>query len=268
MDWDRPILTDSGGFQVFSLGALRKITRGGRAFRSPVNGDAAVPHARGVDAGPGGARTPTSSMVFDECTPYTRGDRKRRHAQSMELSMRWAQRSRDAVRGTAATRERAVRHRAGRHVLTLRVESLAGLVDIGFDGYAIGGLAVGEPTEERFARPGAHRAPPAGGPAALPDGRRDARGHRRGRRSAASTCSTACLPTRNARNGHLFTRHGVLKIRNRPPVATISRPLDAACGCHTCRHFSPRLPASPRRVQRNPRRAAEHHPQPALTTWA
>jgi queuine tRNA-ribosyltransferase len=230
MGWARPILTDSGGFQVYSLGPLRKVSEEGVAFQSPVNGDRLF-------------LTPEESMriqrvldsdivmIFDECTAYpaTRDEA----AASMRLSLRWAERSRRAHGGNANALFGIVQ--GGMHE-DLRDESLGGLEAIGFDGYAIGGLSVGEPKED-MARILAHTAPrlPAGRPRYLmgvgtPEDLVDAV-------SAGIDMFDCVMPTRNARNGWLFTRFGDLKIRNARHRADTA-PLDGTCGCYTCRHFS------------------------------
>ena len=229
MGWQRPILTDSGGFQVFSLGALRRITEEGVHFASPVNGDRLF-------------LTPEESMriqqvldsdvamVFDECTPYPASEAQA--AASMRLSLRWAQRSKAAWRSGNALFGIV----QGGMYAALREESLAELQAIGFDGYALGGLSVGEPRDER-ARVVAHLVPrlPAERPRYLmgmgtPEDIVEA--------VAAGIDMLDCvLPTRNARNGWLFTRFGDLKIRNaryRDDVA----PLDEQCACPTCRRFT------------------------------
>ncbi|HET9023356.1 MAG TPA: tRNA guanosine(34) transglycosylase Tgt [Burkholderiaceae bacterium] len=241
MGWKRPILTDSGGFQVFSLGALRKISEEGVRFASPVNGDRLF-------------LTPEESMriqdvlnsdiamVFDECTPYAIADRPAtmdEAAASMRLSLRWAGRSRTAFDrlGEAHGRRNALFGIVqGGMFETLRDESLAGLVDIGFEGYAIGGLSVGEPKEDML-RVLAHTAPrlPAGRPRYLmgvgtPEDLLDG--------IAAGIDMFDCvMPTRNARNGWLFTRFGDIKLRNSRYRAD-SAPLDETCTCPTCRTFS------------------------------
>jgi queuine tRNA-ribosyltransferase len=237
MGWQRPILTDSGGFQVFSLGALRKIGEEGVRFASPINGDRLlltpeesmrIQHALNSDI----------TMVFDECTPYRIGDRaatEAEAAQSMRLSLRWARRSRtefdrlengNALFGIVQ----------GGMFENLRDESTAGLVDIGFDGYAIGGLSVGEPKEE-MQRVLAHVAPrlPAHAPRYLmgvgtPEDLLDG--------IAAGIDMFDCvLPTRNARNGWLFTSAGDVKIRN-ARYRDDTGPLDPACACPTCRGYT------------------------------
>jgi queuine tRNA-ribosyltransferase len=230
MGWEGPILTDSGGFQVFSLGELRKISEEGVAFQSPINGDRlfltpeeAMRIQRTLDA--------DIVMVFDECTGYpaTPGQA----AESMRLSLRWARRSKDAHGDNPNALFGIVQ--GGMHE-ALRDESLAGLVDIGFDGYAVGGVSVGEPKED-MNRMVAHTAPrlPAGAPRYLmgvgtPEDIVNAVAH-------GFDMFDCVLPTRNARNGWLFTRAGDLKIKNARHREDTS-PLDPACACYTCRHFS------------------------------
>jgi queuine tRNA-ribosyltransferase len=236
MGWDGPILTDSGGFQVFSLGALRKISEQGVAFASPVNGDKLFltpedsMHIQTV-------LNADIAMVFDECTPFPATHAAA--ADSMRLSLRWARRSRD---GFDRLRERKNSGNAlfgivqGGMYEDLRDESLAGLTDIGFDGYAIGGLSVGEPKDEMM-RILAHTAPrlPAHKPRYLMGvGTPEDIAH------AVSTgidMFDCVMPTRNARNGWLFTRFGDIKIRNARHKDD-PRPLDESCGCYTCRNFS------------------------------
>jgi queuine tRNA-ribosyltransferase len=230
MGWDGPILTDSGGFQVFSLGPLRKISEEGVRFQSPVNGDACF-------------LTPEESMriqrvldsdivmVFDECTPYPAGFEQARD--SMRLSLRWAERSKLAHAGSANALFGIVQ--GGMHE-SLRDESLAGLERIGFDGYAIGGLSVGE-TKQEMTRILGHTAPrlPADKPRYLmgvgtPQDIVEA--------VAAGIDMFDCvMPTRNARNGWLFTRNGVIRLRNARYRDDL-RPLDEQCGCYTCRNFT------------------------------
>ena len=229
MGWQRPILTDSGGFQVFSLGALRKITEEGVQFASPINGDRLF-------------LTPEESMriqqvldsdiamVFDECTPYPASEAEA--AASMQLSMRWAERSRGAFHSANALFGIV----QGGMYERLRDESLDALTRIGFDGYAVGGLSVGEPPEER-ARIVSHLVPrlPGASPRYLmgmgtPEDLIEAVG-------AGIDLFDCVLPTRNARNGWLFTRHGDLKIRH-ARHRDDTRPLDEQCACYTCRHFT------------------------------
>ena len=230
MGWDGPILTDSGGFQVFSLGALRKITEEGVKFQSPVNGDKLF-------------LTPEESMriqrvlnsdiamIFDECTPYPATEREA--ADSMRLSLRWAARSKAAHQGNPNALFGIVQ---GGMYESLRDESLAELVNIGFDGYAIGGLSVGEPKED-MRRILAHTAP------RLPkDKPRYLMGVGTPEDLVASVAQgidmfDCVMPTRNARNGMLFTRNGDIKIKN-AQYRLDTRPLDEACTCYTCQHFS------------------------------
>ncbi|MEO8344395.1 MAG: tRNA guanosine(34) transglycosylase Tgt [Betaproteobacteria bacterium] len=232
MGWGRPILTDSGGFQVWSLGPLRKIQEEGVAFASPVNGDKlflspelSIQLQRTLDS--------DVVMVFDECTPYpaTRDEA----ADSMSLSLRWARRSRDEfeVSGNANALFGIVQ---GGMYEDLRDESLAGLAEIGFDGFAVGGLSVGEPKEEML-RILAHVAPRL--PAARP---RYLMGVGTPEDLVAGVVAgidmfDCVMPTRNARNGWLFTRFGDIKIRN-ARYKTDTEPLDATCGCHACRNFT------------------------------
>jgi queuine tRNA-ribosyltransferase len=229
MGWERPILTDSGGFQVFSLGELRKISEDGVAFASPINGDKLfltpeqsmrIQQALNSDI----------AMAFDECTPYPATERQA--ADSMRLSMRWAKRSKNEWNSANALFGIV----QGGVYEKLRDESLGELTAIGFDGYAIGGLAVGEPEEDR-ARIMAHVTPrmPADRPRYLmgmgtPE---DIIGA-----VAAGVDMLDCvLPTRNARNGWLFTRWGDIRIRN-ARYRDEAAPLDERCGCYTCRHFT------------------------------
>ncbi|MDE2195620.1 MAG: tRNA guanosine(34) transglycosylase Tgt [Gammaproteobacteria bacterium] len=230
MHWEGPILTDSGGFQVFSLAELRKISEQGVSFQSPVNGDAVflspedsirVQHELGADI----------IMVFDECTPYPATESQAR--ESMELSLRWARRCKQAHSAHAAALFGIVQ---GGMYPALRQTSLAGLRQTGFDGYAIGGLSVGEQPAERL------RILDALGPGLPAEQPRYLMGVgtpediveavRRG-----MDMFDCVLPTRNARNGHLFTRQGVVRIRN-SEYRSDTRPIDAECGCYACRHYS------------------------------
>ncbi|MCU0834975.1 MAG: tRNA guanosine(34) transglycosylase Tgt [Chromatiaceae bacterium] len=230
MHWERPILTDSGGFQVFSLGDLRKISEEGVRFRSPIDGSRvflgpeesmAVQRALGSDI----------VMIFDECTPYPAD-----HAQaraSMELSLRWAARSRAAHGDNPAALFGIVQ--GGMHE-DLRAASLEGLMAIGFDGYAVGGLSVGEPPAERLRILDflAGRLPVDRPRYLMGVGRPEDIVEAVLRGIDLFDC---VLPTRNARNGHLFTRAGVVRIRN-AGYRDDERPLDPDCGCPTCRHYS------------------------------
>src|SRR6266700_6407079 len=230
MGWSGPILTDSGGYQVFSLGKLRRITEEGVRFASPVNGDRllltpeeSMRIQRVLDA--------DIAMVFDECTPYPASERDT--GESMRLSLRWAERSKRAHEGNPNALFGIVQ---GGMVENLRDESLAGLAGIGFDGYAIGGLSVGESKRE-MRRVIAYTAPrlPADKPRYLmgvgtPEDIVEA--------VAAGIDMFDCvLPTRNARNGWLFTPYGDIKIRN-ARYRDDTRSLDPGCSCYACRHFS------------------------------
>ncbi len=230
MGWSRPILTDSGGFQVFSLGALRKISEQGVAFQSPINGDKLF---LGPEESMHIQRVLDSdiAMVFDECTghPATHDQA----AESMRLSLRWAERSKRAHADSPNALFGIVQ---GGMYEDLRDESLDSLARIGFDGYAIGGVSVGEPKED-MARIVAHAAPrlPAEAPRYLmgvgtPE-------DIVGAVSAGIDLFDCVLPTRNARNGWLFTRFGDVKIKNARHREDTA-PLDATCGCYTCRNFS------------------------------
>ncbi len=237
MGWDKPILTDSGGFQVFSLKGLRKITEEGVKFASPINGDKLF-------------LTPEVSMqiqrvlnsdivmVFDECTPYKINDRpatEEEAAKSMRMSLRWARRSKDEfVRlGNPNALFGIVQGGMYEH---LREESLEGLKEIGFHGYAVGGLSVGEPKEEmhRIMEKIVWRLPEdkprylmgVGTPEDLVEGV-----------SQGIDMFDCVMPTRNARNGWLFTRYGDIKIRNSKYKDDL-RPLDPTCDCYACKHFS------------------------------
>ena len=232
MGWDKPILTNSSGFQVFSLGAMRKITEEGVKFQSPINGNKLL-------------LTPEVSMeiqtvlnsdivmIFDECTPYPATVEEA--GKSMRLSMRWAQRSRDAFNQYQNPNALFGIVQGGMYE-HLRDESVAGLKDIGFDGFAIGGLSVGEPKEDMM-RILDHTAPqlPAdkprylmgvGTPEDLVFGV-----------SQGIDMFDCVMPTRNARNGWLFTRFGDIKIRNAKYKMDV-RPLDETCTCYTCKNFT------------------------------
>ena len=232
MHWEGPILTDSGGFQVFSLATLRKITEEGVSFRSPVNGDAvmltperSMQVQRDLDS--------DIVMIFDECTPYPATEAQAR--KSMELSLRWAARSRAEFNRLENPNALFGIVQGGMYE-ALRHESIEGLASIGFDGYAIGGLAVGEPKEERERVLEALEPHlPANRPRYLmgvgtPEDLVEA--VRRG-----VDMFDCVMPTRHARNGHLFTTNGVVKIRNAKYEADTS-PLDEHCGCYTCRNYT------------------------------
>ena len=230
MHWDKPILTDSGGFQVFSLGALRKITEQGVTFKSPINGSSIF---MGPEESMQVQRDLGSDivMIFDECTPYPATAHEA--ADSMRLSLRWAARSKAAHEGNPSALFGIVQGGMYEH---LRQESIDGLVNIGFDGYAIGGLSVGEPKEEMMATLDVvHNKMPVNKPRYLmgvgtPEDLVE--GVRRG-----IDMFDCVMPTRNARNGHLFTTFGVVKIRN-SQYEFDTGPLDQACGCYTCQNYS------------------------------
>ncbi|HVS26161.1 MAG TPA: tRNA guanosine(34) transglycosylase Tgt [Burkholderiales bacterium] len=230
MGWDGPILTDSGGYQVFSLGDLRKVTEKGVKFQSPVNGDACflspeesmrIQRVLNADI----------VMMFDECTSYPANEKEA--LKSMELSLRWAERSKRAHEGNRNALFGIVQGGMYEH---LREVSLRGSAAIGFDGYAIGGLSVGEPKRD-MQRMLKHIAPQ------LPDnqpryllgiGTPEDIVYAVGQGMDMFDC---VLPTRNARNGWIFTRHGTIKLRNARYRDDL-RPLDEQCGCYTCRHFT------------------------------
>ncbi len=240
MGWDGPILTDSGGFQVFSLGALRKISEAGVVFRSPVNGDRvtldpersmAVQHNLGTDI----------VMAFDECTPYPATEAEAQA--SMQLSMRWAARSKAAHEQLLADGAGANdRHRLlfgivqGGMFPGLREQSLEALTALGFDGYAIGGLSVGEPKAEMNDTLAA----------ILPHMPTDRPRYLMGVGtpqdlvygvSQGVDMFDCVMPTRNGRNGYAFTEQGTVKIRN-ARYRHDDGPLDPTCSCYTCTHFS------------------------------
>lgn len=257
MGWDGPILTDSGGFQVWSLGDLRKISEEGVKFRSPINGDTCfltpeesmrIQHVLNSDI----------VMIFDECTPYPATHQEA--SDSMQLSLRWAKRSKDeflrladasatktmTLQEVSNTDNKATLKHPQRNALfgiiqggmyeDLRDISLNGLMDIDFDGFAIGGLSVGEPKEDML-RILAHTAPqmPKDKPRYLmgvgtPEDLVAAV-------SQGVDMFDCVMPTRNARNGWLFTRHGDIKLKN-ARYKTDTGPLDPDCTCYTCRNFS------------------------------
>lgn len=230
MNWDKPILTDSGGFQVWSLGELRKIEEKGVTFKSPVDGSKIflgpeesmqVQRDLGADI----------VMIFDECTPYPATEQEAR--ESMELSLRWAKRSKDAHDDNPSALFGIVQ---GGMYPDLRSISVDGLKQIEFDGYAIGGLSVGETEEERIhvldnLMPHMPENKPrylmgVGKPEDIVEA------VRRG-----IDMFDCVMPTRNARNGHLFTENGVIRIRN-SQYKLDTRPLDENCQCYTCQHYS------------------------------
>ena len=235
--WHKPILTDSGGFQVWSLGEMRKISEEGVKFSSPVNGDKLFLTPE-ISMQIQTVLNSDIAMQFDECTPYDTKGHITTEAEartSMELSLRWAKRCEtefeklenpNALFGIVQ----------GGMFENLRQESLAALVELDFPGYAIGGVSVGEPKEEmqRIMAHTPHRLPAhkprylmgVGTPEDLVEGVR-----------AGVDMFDCVMPTRNARNGHMFTRFGDLKIRN-ARYKTEDAPVDSTCGCYTCKHFS------------------------------
>jgi queuine tRNA-ribosyltransferase len=232
MNWQKPILTDSGGFQVFSLGAMRKITEEGVKFSSPHDG-AKLFLTPEISMQIQKVLNSDIVMIFDECTPYPATLDEA--AKSMRLSMRWAQRSRDEHNKLENSNALFGIVQGGMHE-TLRDESLAGLDEIGFDGMAIGGLSVGEPKED-MARILAHTAPkmPAHKPRYLMGvGTPEDLVHSV---KAGIDMFDCVMPTRNARNGHLFTRFGDVKIKN-ARHKTDTGPLDPSCNCYTCTNFT------------------------------
>ena len=230
IQWQGPILTDSGGFQVFSLGDMRKITEKGVEFKSPIDGSPVfidpeksmqVQRDLGSDV----------VMIFDECTPYPATEKQAND--SMQLSLRWAERSKKAHGDNPSALFGIVQ---GGMYESLRDESMAGLEEIGFDGYAIGGLSVGEPKEDmvRILEHLGDKMPAdkprylmgVGKPADLVEAV-----------FRGIDMFDCVMPTRNARNGHLFTSTGVIKIRNAVHRGDTA-PLDENCDCYTCQNFT------------------------------
>ena len=230
MNWPYPILTDSGGFQVFSLTERRKITEQGVHFKSPVNGDAVflgpeeaiqVQHDLGSDI----------VMIFDECTPFSATEEQVQA--SMELSLRWAERSKTAHGDNKSALFGIVQ---GGMYPELRQASVKGLLDIGFDGYAVGGLSVGEPQEKMLEIL-------VGITLQLPtDKPRYLMGVGKPEDIVEAVCRgvdmfDCVMPTRNARNGHLFTTTGSVRLRNAVNKDNLE-PLDKECACYTCQNYS------------------------------
>lgn len=230
MHWSGPILTDSGGFQVFSLAENRKITEQGVIFKSPIDGsvvelspESSIQIQRSLDS--------DIVMIFDECTPYPATEQQA--ADSMRLSLRWAERSKNAHADSSAALFGIIQGGMYPH---LRDESLAGLTQIGFDGYAIGGLSVGEPAAERIhvldhlrdklPRQQARYLMGVGKPEDLVEA--VARG---------VDMFDCVIPTRNARNGYLYTSDGILRLRNQQ-YQFDDRPIEVGCECYTCQNYS------------------------------
>lgn len=230
MNWQKPILTDSGGFQVFSLDEMRKITEKGVHFRSPVDG-------RKVFMGPEESMDVQRQlgsdivMIFDECTPFPATEKEARI--SMELSLRWAKRSKDAHADNPSALFGIVQ---GGMYENLRDISLEALKNIDFDGFAIGGLSVGEPKDDRE-RILEHIVP------SMPDDKpRYLMGVGKPEDIVEAVLKgidmfDCVMPTRNARNGYLFTRNGLVKIRNEK-YQFDTKPVDEACECYTCKNYS------------------------------
>lgn len=230
MHWQGPILTDSGGFQVFSLAKMRKISEQGVEFQSPIDGSRVL-------------LTPESSMqvqrdlgsdivmIFDECTPYPATETEAR--ESMELSLRWAARCKQSHHGNPNALFGIVQ---GGMYENLRRQSAAALVELGFDGYAIGGLSVGEPEAERnHVLDVTVPLLPADRPRYLMGVGKPLDIIEAVRRGI--DMFDCVIPTRNARTGFLYTHNGIIKIRN-ARYREDTRPLDENCGCYTCRHYS------------------------------
>jgi len=237
MNWSGPVLTDSGGFQVFSLAGLRKLSEEGVRFRSPINGDEVflspeksmqVQHDLNADV----------AMIFDECTPYPAS--RQEAGESMQLSLRWARRSRDKFDELKATEpdrgESLFGIVQGGIYADLRTESLLGLTELGFDGYAVGGLAVGEPEDERTAVL----------ENLLPQMPADKPRYLMGVGTPLDIVQAVSrgidmfdcvMPTRHARTGHLFTSCGTVNIRNARYRDDLE-PLDPNCTCYTCRNYT------------------------------
>ena len=230
MHWEKPILTDSGGFQVFSLGELRKITEEGVHFRSPVNGEKIflspeksmeVQRALGSDI----------VMILDECTPYPASVEEAER--SMQMSLRWAGRCKTAHQGNPNALFGIVQGGMYSH---LRERSVEGLKAIGFDGYAIGGLSVGEPKEMM------HQMLWDTTPLLPVEAPRYLMGVGKPEDLVTGVCLgidmfDCVMPSRNARNSHLFTSHGVMKLRN-SQYKSDPKPIDESCQCYTCQHYS------------------------------
>lgn len=230
MNWPGLILTDSGGFQVFSLGKFRKISEQGVVFRSPIDGATihldperamAIQKALGTDI----------AMIFDECLAYPASHLQAN--ESMQLSLRWAKRSKIAHQGSPSALFGIIQ---GGMYPDLRSQSLAGLLEIGFDGYAIGGVSVGEPKREMLAILD-HL---------LPQMPQDKPRYVMGIGTPIDLVEAVCrgadmfdcvIPTRNARNGYLFTSQGVIRIRNSIYKQDLN-PLDPECQCNTCQHYT------------------------------
>lgn len=230
MNWKKPILTDSGGFQVWSLAKIRKLSEKGATFKSPIDG-------REIFLGPEEAISVQHSlgsdivMIFDECTPYPATQAEAR--QSMELSLRWAKRSQDAHGDNPAALFGIVQGGMYTH---LREESLSALKEMDFDGYALGGLSVGEPKEDMacILTEIAHQMPEDKPRYVMGVGKPEDLVMAVEQGVDMFDC---VLPTRNARNGWFYTETGVVKIRN-AQYQMDTKPIEEGCGCYTCQHYS------------------------------
>ncbi len=231
--WDKPILTDSGGFQVFSLGAMRKIKEEGVTFRSPIDGSKVFLSPE-VSMEIQKILNSDIVMIFDECTPYPATHEEAQ--KSLQLSLRWAKRCKTHHHEVLDNKNALFGIIQGGMYEDLRDESLEGLLEIGFDGYAIGGLSVGEPKEEmikvldylpnRMPHDKPRYLMGVGKPEDIVEG------IRRG-----VDMFDCVMPTRNARNGHYFVTDGLVRIRN-SKYRHDQNPLDPHCDCYTCKNFT------------------------------
>ncbi len=233
MKWDKPILTDSGGFQVFSLGAMRKIKEEGVTFRSPIDGSKVFLSPE-ISMEIQKVLNSDIVMIFDECTPYPATHEEAQ--KSLQLSLRWAKRCKEHHHNVLENKNALFGIIQGGMYEDLRDESLNGLLDVGFDGYAIGGLSVGEPKEEmikvldylpnKMPEDKPRYLMGVGKPEDIVEG------IRRG-----VDMFDCVIPTRNARNGHYFVTDGLVRIRN-SKYRHDQSPLDPHCDCYTCKNFT------------------------------
>ncbi|WP_104472046.1 tRNA guanosine(34) transglycosylase Tgt [Acinetobacter indicus] len=233
MKWDKPILTDSGGFQVFSLGAMRKIKEEGVTFRSPIDGSKVFLSPE-ISMEIQKVLNSDIVMIFDECTPYPATHEEAQ--KSLQLSLRWAKRCKEHHHNVLENKNALFGIIQGGMYEDLRDESLNGLLDVGFDGYAIGGLSVGEPKEEMIkVLDYLPKKMPEDKPRYLMGvGKPEdiVEGIRRG-----VDMFDCVMPTRNARNGHYFVTDGLVRIRN-SKYRHDQSPLDPHCDCYTCKNFT------------------------------
>ncbi|WP_411686732.1 tRNA guanosine(34) transglycosylase Tgt [Acinetobacter indicus] len=233
MKWDKPILTDSGGFQVFSLGAMRKIKEEGVTFRSPIDGSKVFLSPE-ISMEIQKVLNSDIVMIFDECTPYPATHEEAQ--KSLQLSLRWAKRCKEHHHNVLENKNALFGIIQGGMYEDLRDESLNGLLEVGFDGYAIGGLSVGEPKEEmikvldylpnKMPEDKPRYLMGVGKPEDIVEG------IRRG-----VDMFDCVMPTRNARNGHYFVTDGLVRIRN-SKYRHDQSPLDPHCDCYTCKNFT------------------------------